>query len=86
MPEKIRGKIVAGSEKAVLLETEVKGKTEEVWIPKSQIAWEKNWTVEIVLKDFIANAKGFISDEEFAKREAENKKQQEQPEQPNLPF
>jgi DNA-directed RNA polymerase subunit E'/Rpb7 len=66
MGEKVRGKIKAGSEKAVFLEIDGK----EIWIPKSQIEYPKNYTIEIVISDWIAMNKGVISEEEYNERKA----------------
>lgn len=82
MAEPIEGKIKASSEKAIFLETENHG---EMWIPKSQIDWLKNGYIKIYLSDFIANAKGLITNEEYERRK-NNPEPKSKSEQEGLPF
>lgn len=84
MPEEIKGKINVGcgkDQKAFLVETEAYG---EIWIPKSQIAWEKYYNIRIWITDWIAWQKGIITEEEYNKRIGTNKIQDQ--EQSDLPF
>ena len=86
MSEKISGKIKAGSAKAFLLETEIQqGKVEEIWIPKSQLEFPKNYTIQVCISDFIAFNKGFITEEEFKQRQADGKGRYPKKED-NCPF
>lgn len=64
MSEKITGKIIASSPKAVLLETE----TGEKWIPFYSLWWPKHYTVSICISDKMAKEKGFITEEEYEER------------------
>lgn len=84
MPEEIKGKIKVGcpnDKLAFLVETEEQG---EMWIPKSQVAWEKNYNIRIWITDWIAWKKGIITEEEYNIRVGTNKQQSQ--EQQDVPF
>lgn len=80
MSEKIKGKIIASSPKAVYLDTEIGQK----WIPFYSLWWPKNYTIEICISDKIAKDKGFITEEEYNERAGF--KQDNSDEQSDLPF
>ena len=85
MSEKISGKIKAGSAKAFLFEFEFNGKQYEEWVPKGQLEFPRNYTIDVCLSDYICWKKGLITEEEFKQRQADGKGRYPKKED-NCPF